>query len=263
MADRAHSSSQELTKTYNSTAAYWDSFIQRGVYGYAYARLLKKLRPQFASSPGEERLRVLDCGTGCGLLLESAVKALGYGPIELFGVDLSSTMLDRARRRLKLRGANAKLSIADIASLPFGDDEIDLVMTALTLEHAAEPVDFLREMVRVARPGANLILVTTRAYAPDLPYQILFRYKHFRTEQILAWMKQAGLRDVRRQQLAGIARLFGQAFAGRKSGGPSTKRSPLQLPFGRGRRKNEDRSPLPSGEGGPPFGFAQDKLRGG
>ena len=211
-----HPSKRELVRIYDTTAAYWDSFLQRGVYGYEYTRLFADLRPRLWSAHTGNTIRVLDCGTGCGLLLSSLVRAMDGRPMELFGIDLSPRMLERARRRLTAQGLIPELCLADICSVPFRDGEMDLVVSALVLEHVVEPVVALREMVRVARPDARLVLVATRPHAPDVPYQLIFRYRHFRDGQMQAWMGEAGIREVRPYPLAGIARWFGQAFEGRK-----------------------------------------------
>lgn len=213
---RGPPSKLQITKIYDATAGYWDSFIQRAVYGHAYVGLLRHLRVEHWFDPLRGSIRVLDCGTGSGLLLTSLIKAMGRRPMELFGIDLSTKMLDHARRRLTAQGAIPELGVADVCSLPFRDCEMDLVMGALVLEHVAEPVVALREMMRVVRPNARLVLVTTRPHAPDVLYRLVFRYRHFRYPQLLTWMGEAGIREICSHQLAGIARWFGHAFVGRK-----------------------------------------------
>lgn len=213
-----HQSLRELARTYDRTAPYWDSFVQRGVYGRAYTRLFEQLRPWLRRDADGGTLRALDCGTGCGLLLTSLAKVMDGRSMEMFGVDLSSKMLEYAQRQPFPRGSAPKFLLADICSLPFRDGEMDLVGSALALEHVAEPVEALREMIRVARPGASLILVATRPHAPDLPYRLIFHYKPFQTGQLSAWMEQAGIPELRSHPLTGIARLFGHAFVGKKPG---------------------------------------------
>ncbi len=213
---RAYPSKRELARIYDTTAGYWDSFIQRGVYGSAYTRLFGELRPQLWSAHMGDTIRVLDCGTGCGLLLTSLVKAMDGRPMELFGIDLSPRMLAHARRRLTAQGLIPEFCLADICSVPFRDGEMDLVLSALVLEHVVEPTVALREMLRVARPDARLVVVATRPHAPDIPYQLIFRYRHFPDGQLVTWMEEAGIREVRPHPLAGIARWFARAFVGRK-----------------------------------------------
>lgn len=214
---RIHPSRRELAELYDSTVNYWDSFVQRGVYGHAYLRLVEQLIPQLRCLGPHQPVKVLDCGTGCGLMLTSVAKTLRGRTMELFGVDLALKMLERTQQRMTEQNTRAGLCRSDIGALPFQDGEMDLVTSALTLEYARQPVDLLREMLRVARPGARLLLVTTRPYAPDIPYQILFRYKHFEAGQVARWMEQAGMDDVRLQPLAGIAYWFGQAYMAKKA----------------------------------------------
>jgi hypothetical protein len=53
-------------------------------------------------------------------------------------------------------------SCADVCDLPFADQLFDLVVSAYTLEHVGDPRAGLREMARVMRPGAALLVVVTR-----------------------------------------------------------------------------------------------------
>jgi demethylmenaquinone methyltransferase/2-methoxy-6-polyprenyl-1,4-benzoquinol methylase len=168
------------------------------VYGYAYKHLLAPFTGRAS--------RVLDCGTGAGLLLQSFP---GHGA--LYGVDLSINMLRHARRRLPAR---ARLLAADLSRLPFRDGEMDVVMSALVLEHVANPVEALAEMVRVARTGATVLIVATRPGAPDRLFRLLFRYRHYREAEMFDWMGRAGIRDIEVKPLAGVARWFAQAYEG-------------------------------------------------
>ena len=95
----------------------------------------------------------LDVGCGTGVLAERLADA-GY---EMSGVDPSEGMLGVLRARTAKVGATR----ATGTKLPFADDSFDLVLTVAVLHHVADPADVrdtLREMVRVARPGARILV---------------------------------------------------------------------------------------------------------
>lgn len=89
---------------------------------------------------------MLDIGSGPGSLVNQAVE---YG-IEAYGVDYSEWCISHAYGR-----SGGRLTRADAAKLPFGDDAFDLVVSTDLLEHIYRPhiQSVLREAFRVARPG--------------------------------------------------------------------------------------------------------------
>jgi len=203
---------RDLIHRYDSSVAYWDSIIHRSVYGNAYRKLFETLASRHWKEGQIYPRRVLDCGIGTGLLASSLCSL--ETDVELYGVDASMEMLKRARSRLLANRLHPNLAIADLVSLPFRDCEMDLVMAALVLEHVARPIDALREIARVGRPGAMILLVTTRPNAPDLPFRLAFGYKPFEKNQVLDWMTQAGIQDSYLCPLPGLAYLFAQAYIG-------------------------------------------------
>ncbi|ABC83373.1 class I SAM-dependent methyltransferase [Anaeromyxobacter dehalogenans] len=201
-----------LAGIYDATAWYWDSFLHALTYARAYRRLLARLEADgpHRAPPG----RVLDCGIGAGLFSEAAIRA-GGARAGAYGVDLSPRLLARASARLGRQGARPFLARADVRALPIRDAGMDAVISALVLDHLADPAPAIRELARVARPGAWVVLVTTRPLAPDLPFRLLFRYPRHRPDDLVRAMQAAGLKDVRVRSLTGIARIFAVAFTGR------------------------------------------------
>jgi SAM-dependent methyltransferase len=99
------------------------------------------------------RSRLLDAGCGTGRNL----KELGFlGPAQ--GVDSSPDAVAFCRER-GLDGVQE----AELDALPFGDASFDLIVATDVIEHIEDDVAVLRELRRVAAPGARL-LITTPAY---------------------------------------------------------------------------------------------------
>jgi SAM-dependent methyltransferase len=70
-----------------------------------------------------------------------------------FGVDLSVTALQQPVHPL------LKLACGDADHLPFRHDAFDGVIATYVLEHAVEPIESLREMCRVTKPGGRIVLL--------------------------------------------------------------------------------------------------------
>jgi SAM-dependent methyltransferase len=95
---------------------------------------------------------VLDVGCGTGQL-GAAIASEGF---DVFGVDLSSSMVARARQR-GLAGTYAAVTTA----LPFAEGSFDLALTVATLHHLETPervAQTVSEMARVVRRGGFVVL---------------------------------------------------------------------------------------------------------
>jgi SAM-dependent methyltransferase len=95
---------------------------------------------------------VLDVGCGTGQLA-AAIASEGFST---FGVDISASMLQRARQR------GLVATFAGITSaLPFADNSFDLALTVATLHHLETPARVaatVNEMGRVVKRGGFVVL---------------------------------------------------------------------------------------------------------
>ena len=94
--------------------------------------------------------RVLEVGCGSGVFLRRAADA----GADVYGVDTSETRLELARARVP----EADVRLADMESLPFGDDSFDVVAGFNAFFFAVDMVAALREAGRVAKPGAPVVI---------------------------------------------------------------------------------------------------------
>lgn len=119
---------------YADILAGWDATF--------YAKFTDTLRP---STPGG---RALDIGCGVGQVV-AALTREGY---EAHGVDVAAPNIERTRaftdRCLLYHGTQ----------LPYPDDHFDTVGALNVVEHVQDPEDFVREAVRVCRPGGRIVL---------------------------------------------------------------------------------------------------------
>ena len=129
-----------------AVAAYEDGW--RAQLEPAHALMLEMVDPQ----PGE---RVLDVACGTGLVsfrIAAAVGALGA----VVGTDISGEMVERARRHAAEHAIdNARFERCDAEALPYADAGFDAAVCGLGLMYVAEPLQALREMRRLLRPGGR------------------------------------------------------------------------------------------------------------
>jgi SAM-dependent methyltransferase len=96
--------------------------------------------------------RLLDVGCGAGLALQLAVKRGATAT----GIDAAAGLLHVAAERLP----DADLREGEIEELPYLDDTFDAVTAFNSVQYAANPTAALREIKRVAKPGASTAVVT-------------------------------------------------------------------------------------------------------
>lgn len=93
--------------------------------------------------------QVLEVGCGPGDVL------LSLPPCRRLGLDISSTLLARARQRL---GPGVPLVRGDAERLPFAAASLAGVVCSEVLEHTLAPERVLRELARVLRPGGRAVV---------------------------------------------------------------------------------------------------------
>ncbi|MEW6567882.1 MAG: class I SAM-dependent methyltransferase [Chloroflexota bacterium] len=103
-------------------------------------------------------VRLLDVGAGTGRVARALAGVSGFGGC-IIGLDPSRRMLSLAQRRAASTVSRWVQAWSD--PLPFAENTFDLVTCLEVLEFTPQPLASLRELVRVLRPGAWL-LVTNR-----------------------------------------------------------------------------------------------------
>lgn len=156
-------------------------------------------------------MRVLDAGCGPGTI--TADLAALVTPGEVTGLERSEAVLELAREEVRRRGiGNVGFTVGDVHALPFADGRFDVVHAHQVLQHVADPVQVLREMRRVTRPG-GIVGARDSDYAafswyPVLPeldeWLRLYRTAARRNggepdagRRMLAWARAAGFTDIR------------------------------------------------------------------
>ena len=131
--------------TYGYSAVVTDVHGRRTAAGES-AFFLRHLQPG---------MRLLDVGCGPGSITVGLAQAVAPG--EVVGVDIEPSVLDEARRlAAERRVNNARFEASDVYDLPFADGSFDAALAHTLLEHVPDPVQALRELRRVLRPGGVL-----------------------------------------------------------------------------------------------------------
>ena len=151
--DRPNGQADRQAAELESIRSFYDS-----VY-YSEASLVDSSSPHYEQlatrigvAPGE---RVLDVACGLGQWLSTCSKR---GAIPS-GVDLSERAIEMCRRSLP--GGTFFAQPAE--TLPFDSASFDVVTCLGSLEHFVDPVAALKEMVRVAKPGARFVILVPNA----------------------------------------------------------------------------------------------------
>jgi ubiquinone/menaquinone biosynthesis C-methylase UbiE len=104
------------------------------------------------------RHTVLDIATGPGEPALSMAALVGPEG-KVFGIDLIPEMVAGARRAAERLGIeNAQFEVAFADQLPFPADTFDAVISRFGVMFFPSPVDAIREMLRVLKPGRKLAL---------------------------------------------------------------------------------------------------------
>jgi SAM-dependent methyltransferase len=102
---------------------------------------------------GESRKAILDVGCGTGKGQESFGK---YGTV--YGVDFSQDGLEFCVSR-----GLTRITRGDAQQLPFAANQFDAIVTLDTIEHVPDDSTALKEIARVLKPGA-IVLMNVPAY---------------------------------------------------------------------------------------------------
>src|SRR5262249_41484589 len=74
------------------------------------------------------------------------------------GVDISRSQLDACRRRAEAGARDVRLAQCEAEALPLADRRFDAVLSIGAFNYFNDPEGALREMARVARPGAPIVV---------------------------------------------------------------------------------------------------------
>jgi SAM-dependent methyltransferase len=121
-----------------------------------------------------EDAQVLDVGCGSGLTTREVARRAAAGGAT--GVDLSTRMLDLARRRAAQEGvANVTFVQADVQVADLGERRYDRIVSRNGVMFFGDPVAAFTNLARSLAPGGRLVLLVWQSMA-DNPWFSAFRH---------------------------------------------------------------------------------------
>ena len=139
---------------------------------------------------------VLDIGCGTGTLAVAAKRHVGETG-DVYGIDASPEMIERARAKAAKRCVSISFDNAIAQALPFSDARFDVVLSTIMLHHLPRNarLEALREIRRVLKPQGRFIVVDFEDSGPRNPIAAHFRihrHGHVKVDDMLALLAQAG-----------------------------------------------------------------------
>ncbi len=146
---------------------FLNSFLSAGIHKMWKRKLIRQIA---AVKP----MQLLDVASGtCDL----AIMAAHIRPEHIMAIDLSPQMLAVGKEKInrKKLGQLIETMEADVEHMPFSDATFDAAMVGYGVRNFAHPVEGMREILRVLKPGA-LFCVLEFSKPKKTPIRQLYRF---------------------------------------------------------------------------------------
>ena len=163
-----------MTKQFGNPSGLFGKFIgngmaRRNVYDAEWTVSLLNIQPHH---------HILEIGFGPGVSTQMASEKASQGFVA--GIDHSRTMVQAASQRnaVAIRSGRMELRYGDVASLPYSDQSFDIVFSLHSIYFWPKPVDCLKEIKRVLKPG-GLLAITIQPkdkWQPNVDSSIMTLY---------------------------------------------------------------------------------------
>lgn len=126
------------------------------IYDLVFGLVFRSGRAAAVAAANRVGGKILEVGVGTGLSLA------GYKQCTVVGIDISQAMLDKATRRVEALGLNhvISLNVMDAEHLAFPQAAFDAVVAQYVITAVPHPEKALDELLRVVRPGGEVIITT-------------------------------------------------------------------------------------------------------
>ncbi len=134
-----------------------------------------------------------DIGAGTGFMAEGLLK----NGLKVIAVDQSEAMLTEMKKKLR-QFDHVEYTLGESERLPIEDGAVDYVFSNMYLHHVKNPLNAIKEMVRVLKTGGKLIITDLDEHE----FEFLRNEQHdhwmgFKREDIEEWFNEAGLNSVK------------------------------------------------------------------
>jgi SAM-dependent methyltransferase len=147
-------------------------------------------------------MTVADVGTGTGGMLPFLAQIAS----RIVAVDLSAEMLRRARAKARALGLREVTFLqGDLGALPVEKASVDAAFASLVLHHAPRPLQALREMARIVRPGGAVVVLDLVSHGLDwLREEQADLWLGFGKDESLDLASRAGLSELQHRVVSRI-----------------------------------------------------------
>jgi len=138
---------------------YDEAWLQRLLRLYSNPDVVKQREIVLSALNLQPDERILDIGSGHGLLVEDMAAVVGPSG-SICGVDVSAAMIALSKKRCS-HLPQVELREGDATSLPYNNDEFDAAVSTQVYEYSEDIDTCLTELYRVLKPrGRALVLCT-------------------------------------------------------------------------------------------------------
>jgi ubiquinone/menaquinone biosynthesis C-methylase UbiE len=180
-----------ITKQFSNPSGFFGKFIgngmaKRNVYDAQWTISLLSIQPHH---------RILEIGFGPGVSTQMASEKASQGFVA--GIDHSRTMVEVASRRnaTGIRSGRIELKQGDVAALSYPDESFDIAYSLHSIYFWQKPVDCLKELRRVLKPGGSLAITIQPKdkWARNIDADIMTLYDG---KDVVSMFSEAGYRQV-------------------------------------------------------------------
>ncbi len=122
-----------------------------------YVELAERIARELAAGS-----RVLEVAPGPGYF---AIELAKRGAFAITGLDISRTFMRMAREKAAEAGVEVNFQQGSASNMPFPKDSFDFLLCRAAFKNFAQPVQALKEMCRVLRPGGRAVIIDMRGDA--------------------------------------------------------------------------------------------------
>jgi ubiquinone/menaquinone biosynthesis C-methylase UbiE len=141
---------------WNKRALTYDRSPGHGIQNSAeHQRWIELFREVF----GEKKLKILDVGTGTGVIA-LLLAELGH---QVTGVDIAEDMLRQAREKAARMGLEPDFRVGDVETLDFEEASFDAVVNRHVVWTLPHPEKAMADWKRLLRPGGELVIMDSNS----------------------------------------------------------------------------------------------------
>lgn len=161
----------------------WECFFQESDGNqYPDVAVIRFVARNFYQVPDRSQINILDMGCGTGAHLWYLARE-GFST---FGLEGSSTAVDKAAARMAACGLSCEVGCGDFTRLPYPDDSMDAILDVTAIQHNPKEniPAILEEVRRVLKDGGKFF---SKYIAEELVPNLRLRTTYFTLEDVRAY----------------------------------------------------------------------------